>query len=585
MYLRMTKRKNKDGSEVEYYQLAETVYNRDRKRPEAKIIHNFGRVDQLDKAVLQRLAASILRVCEEPELAEGQGGRVGEIEVEETRSYGPVYVAERLWEELGIGEALRARMAARRCRVPHDRLLLALTANRLEAPCSKLACHEHWLQEEVNLPEAADWKLEQLYRALDFLLEEADGIEKEVFFRVADLFNADVDLIFWDTTNFWCEIDEEDEDEESWRGQDFPALRKRGHNKEGRDGQPQVAVGLALTRDGLPVRSWVFPGNTVDVTTVAKVKEDLRGWRLGRCVFVGDAGMYSTENKEALSKGLGRYILAVPMRKVKEIEQEVLTRPGRYRQVRPNLEVKEVVVGDGERRRRYLLCRNLEEAAREKSHRERLLELLRAEIATLGRRRTDEDDESVDEACEPPIDEPATAASEPEKAHPKRVCELLSSRRFGKYLRRDGRGGLEIDEAKVKREERLDGKFVLTTNDDTLSPEDAALGYKSMMIIEGCFRRMKTAGLRTRPLFHWTAHRIVAHIKLCVLALTLQWAAEIRCQDSWRNIFLELRRIRSVRYTTGGQTIVQTTKPTAEALAYLEKLRISPPRKILDISR
>lgn len=111
-----------------------------------------------------------------------------------------------------------------------------------------------------------------------------------------------------------------------------------------------------------------------------------------------------------------------------------------------------------------------------------------------------------------------------------------------------------------------------------------ALGYKSMMLIEGCFARMKTAGLRTRPVFHWTPHRIVAHVKLCVLALLLERAAEIRTGDTWRNVYQQLRRVRAVRYTLAGRTIVQTTRPTPEALAYLEKLKIPRPKKLLSVT-
>ena len=128
-------------------------------------------------------------------------------------------------------------------------------------------------------------------------------------------------------------------------------------------------------------------GDTADVTTVARIKDDLRAWRLGRCVFVGDAGMYSAENVAALSPGLGRYILAVPMRKVKEVATEVLTRPGRYKPVADNLQIKEVVVGDGERRKRYVLCLNPEEAARERAHREQVLTELCAELNLLRERR------------------------------------------------------------------------------------------------------------------------------------------------------------------------------------------------------
>jgi transposase len=80
------------------------------------------------------------------------------------------------------------------------------------------------------------------------------------------------------------------------------APRKRGMSKNGRADAPQMVIGLAVTRDGLPVRHWIFPGNTVDVSTVAQVKDDLKGWQLSRCVFVGDAGMVSQANLTQLSQ-------------------------------------------------------------------------------------------------------------------------------------------------------------------------------------------------------------------------------------------------------------------------------------------
>jgi hypothetical protein len=237
-----------------------------------------------------------------------------------------------------------------------------MAANRLEDPGSKLACAERWLPDIAWLPEASGLTVDQLYRSLDVLAVWADEIERDVFLRTADLFRLDVDLIFYDTTTAYFEIDDTDEDEQEWAGRLYAPLRRRGHSKQGRDDKPQVIIALAVTRDGMPVRSWVLPGDMADVTTVARIKDDLRAWRLGRCVFVGDSGLYSAENLVELSRGLGRYILAVPMRKVKGVERDVLRRPGRYRQVTDNLQVKEVWVGDGERRRRYVLCLNPDEA-------------------------------------------------------------------------------------------------------------------------------------------------------------------------------------------------------------------------------
>jgi hypothetical protein len=555
----MTKRRNKDGSVVAYYQLAETRWDPAKRRPTAHIIHNFGRADTLDREALVRLARSITRVChgglDVPEEVAPPGEA---LELEWARPLGVVHMARALWEELGIGEVLRGLERPGPRRAPHELALFTMVANRLAEPLSKLACYEHWIPERVYLPEAEGLTLEQLYFALDFLDTHIDAIEREIFFRTADLFRADVDLIFWDTTTIAFEIDAEDERDETRRGTTLPPLRKRGYSKEGGHHNPQVVVGLALTRDGLPVRSWVLPGNTVDATTVAQVKESLRGWRLGQAIFVGDAGMDSEANRQELAKGLGHYILAMPMGKLTEVQQAVLARPGRFHPVNDHLEVKEVIVGDGARRRRYIVCRNLEEAKRQRQHRGEILAALRQELDHL----------------DPQAPE-----------HSKRACELVASARYGRYLARGPGGRLAIDAAVVRRVARMDGKYVLLTNDDTLTPEDVGLGYKAMTLIAGCFRRMKTTGLRLRPVYHWTAHRITSHVKLCVLALLLQRAAEIRTGETWRHIRLALEELKAIRYHVQGTTIVQTTRPTAQAMAYLKKLGVPPPKRLLSVDR
>jgi len=563
MYLRTTRRKNKDGSVTEYYQLAESIWDPEAKSPRANIVHNFGRADQVDPEELRKLARSIIRVCNDgidvpSEVGGGDG--LPRIEIDWAKPYGTVHVAQALWEELGIGAVLRkaqGRSKRRQRRAPHEQALLTMTANRLSAPCSKLNCHKEWVPKDVYLPESEELTLEQLYFAMDFLEDNIEEVEKEIFFQVADLMRADVDLIFWDTTSVYFEVDEEDTGTYQHHGRDYEPLRKRGHNKERRDGDPQVVVGLALTRDGLPVRSWVFPGNTVDVTTVKKVKEDLRGWRLGRSVFVGDAGMDSEENRAELSKGLGKYILAMPMAKLKEVQQEVLTRAGRFTKVNNNLEVKEVVVGDGERRRRYVLCRNKKEARRQHRHRQEILEGLRLELEALDRNPDD---------------------------HPKRACQLQASKRYGRYLRKTATGKLRIDAKAVKRAEKMDGKYILLTNDDTLHKHDVATGYKALMIIEACFRRMKTTGLRVRPVYHWTPHRIVSHVKLCVLALLIERVAEIRCKDTWRNIRQTLDQLKVVSYRSGQKTIVQRTKLSPGTAAIFKSLKIPAPKRVFSVS-
>ena len=556
MYLRSTKRRNRDGSTVEYYALAENVWNTATQRSETKVIHSFGRADTLDRDVLARLVHSIRRILVDGGIdhvaTHGRPVQVADILIERVHDLGVVHVAKAMWDKLGIGAAIQKRVREKKLQAPHEAALLAMTAQRLDRPGSKLACHERWL-DRVWLPEAKDLGLYQLYRAMDLLAEHGDAIEEEVFWNSADLFKLDVDLVFYDATTAWFETDDEDVASHEWRGLKFEPLRKRGHSKEGRDNDPQVIIALAVTREGIPVRSWIFPGNTSDVTTVTKIKDDLRGMKLGRTLFVGDAGMYSAANLEQLSKGAGRYVLATPIQKVKEIKNEVLSHPGRYADIAANLRAKEVILGDGERRRRYILCLNQDEADRQKWRRAEVLRTLEAELESL---KTD---------------------------HPKAACRLVASKRFGRYLSLDAKGRPYLDRDKVKRAEHLDGKFVLTTNDDTLSVADIALGYKGMWIIESCFRKMKTTGLEVRPMFHWMPQRITAHVKLCVLALMIQRAAELRTEMSWSKIRTALDGLKAVTYRTEKQAIVQTTNPTKSALAILKKLDIAKPKTIISV--
>jgi len=270
-------------------------------------------------------------------------------------------------------------------------------------------------------------------------------------------------------------------------------------------------------------------------------------------VFGGDAGLYSKANLDELAKGAGRYVLAAPIGRVREIRDEVLSHPGRYADVTPSLRAKEVVLGEGERRRRYVLCLNEEEADKQRRHRAEILALLEAELASL------------------------------KADHPKAACRLLASRRFGPYLSQDDHGRPYLDQAKVRRAEQLDGKFVLTTNDDTLSVADIALGYKGMWVIESCSRKMKTTGLAVRPMFHWMPHRITAHVRLCVLALMIQRAAEITTGLPWGRLVPLLERLKAVRYTSEGRTIVQATTIGPELADIFKKLRIATPKPILAV--
>lgn len=563
MYLRETRQKRADGSTLTHLQLAESVWDPVKRQSKIRVVFNCGRAD--DPAVaerLRRLARSILRRCAPEEIvAEHPDWRLIE-----AWPYGDVHVLEQLWQRLGIAEVITKTLGRRKFGFPLERALFAMVANRACAPTSKLYCYEQWLAKDVRIAGTEPLELHHLYRAMDFLEANKPAIEQAIYFRVADLLNADVELIFYDTTSLHFEIDEEDAgtgEANTVRGsvaagaKRYGAPRQRGHSKNGRSDAPQIVVGLAVTREGLPVRHWIFPGNTVDVTTVEQVKQDLKGWRLGRCVFVGDAGMVSKDNLAQLTRGGGRYIVCMPVHRGGEVDRQVVSRPGRYRPVAENLQVKEVTVGNGERRRRYVVCYNPQEAERQRRHRGEVLRELEAELESLR--------------------DPHTSG------HSKRVCALRASRRYGCYLRLTKAGQPVIDAARVKAAERLDGKFVVHSNDDTLSAEDMALGYKQLQRVEEAWRVLKS-GLRMRPVYHWAVHRIHAHVALTVLALLLERAAELACADTWRNIRDDLKQIKLAQLSSPNGTVWQVTEPAVAAAKRLKALKIKAPAPLLDLA-
>ncbi len=563
MYLRESRQKRTDGSVLTHLQLAENRWDAQKQRARVEIIYNCGRADDAANTDrLRRLARSILRRCAPEEIV----AENPEWQVVNAWNHGDLYVLEQLWQRVGIPQVIAEVRAAHKFDFEVERALFAMVANRALAPSSKLYCYEQWLKEEVHLEGAGSLELQHLYRAMDFLEAHKEAIEKALYFRMADLLNLDVEIVFYDTTSLHFEIDEEDhgvgpEDtlhgSQGAGGKTYRAPRKRGHSKNGRFDAPQIVVGLAVTRDGFPVRHWIFPGNTVDVTTVAKVKEDLKGWQLSRCVFVGDAGMVSKANLETLAKSGGKYILCMPIHRGGEVATAVVTRPGRYQKVAENLEVKEVLVGEGERRRRYVVCYNPEEAARQRRHRQQALAELDAEIASL--------------------------AEQSASGHSKRVCELRASGRYGRYVRLTKTGQPRIDAAHIAELEKLDGKFVVHSNDDTLSAADLALGYKQLQRVEIAWRSLKS-GLKLRPVYHWAVHRIHAHVAMTVLALLLERLAEQACADTWRNIRDDLKRIKLAQLSSPNGTVWQITEPPADALKRLKSLKIPKPPPILHLA-
>ncbi|GAC1551483.1 MAG: IS1634 family transposase [Myxococcales bacterium] len=572
MYLRVTQRRNKGGEVVRYLQLAHNERN-ERGVPVARIIHTFGREDEVDRVALARLVASITRFLE-PEAALAAGAPAG-FDFLEAREQGRPHVVQALWQELGVGRALERVAASRRYQRDVERHVFALVAQRTIAPHSKLEA-TRWAPREVVLPGVGELSDDGLYRAMDFLLECSERVQEAVFFSVANLLNSEVDVIFFDTTSTYFEVETDDDPDDHTpapdaSAEDAPAAdaptggaplvesgqRRLGHSKDHRPDRPQVVIGLAVTREGVPVRVWTWPGNTSDQTVIEQVKGDLGGWKLGRCVMVVDSGFSSSENLRYLQRAGGHYIAGMKLRSGTAEARLALKRQGRYHVVAENVEVKQVIVGDGAARQRFVIARNPREADRDRERRDRTISRLEAELAKLEQVRG--------------------------QAHEKAACKLRAHRTLGRYVRQTKTGQLMIDRTKIRDEQRLDGKYLITTSDDTLSPEEVALGYKNLLEAERGFRDLKGTIL-LRPVYHRREDRIRAHVLICFLALVIIRVAELRAGQTWRTIGDDLARIKQGRFRSPDGEFSQRTELTTDQRDLLKTLGVPEPPRFGEIT-
>jgi Transposase DDE domain len=566
---------NKDGTVVSYLQLAHNERHPVTGSPVAKVIHSFGRADKVDRAALARLVGSISRFLDPGKAV--AAAAAGEVEVIDSRRMGAAWMLGRLWDRLEIGTAVRRVAAARRLGGDAtERVVFALVAQRACEPGSKLAA-TRWVAERVFIGGCGGFSDDAAYAAMDFLLAALEEIAAEIFSSVAHLLNLDVDIVFVDTTSTYWEMEaaaglaeaadrdggadeDEDEDEDEEKPPDEEGARLLGHSKDHRDDLPQVVIAMAVTRDGIPVRCWTFPGNEQDQKIIRTVKDGLGSWNLRRLVWVADRGFASAANRACLSRGGGHYIHAEKLRNTNGEAAAALARQGRYHQVAGNLRVKEVWVpakDAGERAERFAVCHNPEQAERDQAVRERLIAHLEGLIAGSD----------------------AWAAS--------RRDELVGSLRgkpgLRRLLRRTKTGLLRIDRSAAARETHLDGKWLLRTNDHTLTPEDLAAAYKQLIAVERGWRDMKGA-LRLRPVFHHREDRIRAHVQLCWLALLLIRIAENATGDTWRNLHHELDRMHLVTLATSDGQVAQRSAATPGQQTIFHALDLREPPKFFDFT-
>ena len=558
-YVKTSVRTTRAGT-VRYLQLAHNEWDAEAQRSRTRVLYNFGREDELDKDAVRRLVAALSRLLDPAEAL--AAAEPGELSVTASRPAGGIHVLDQLWRKLGLDGAVRRTLAGRRLSPETERVLFALVANRALAASSKLAAAD-WVCADVHVDGLDETTDDACYRAMDHLLAIERGLAEQAYFQVTDLLNLEIDLLFFDTTSTYFETEEADEDvPRDARGERVEpgsgdtageaGFRTHGKSKDSRDDLPQVIVGMAVTRDGIPVRVWSWPGNTADSGLIRQVKKDLREWTLSKIIWVADRGFTSEQNRRFLMQGGGGYIIGEKLRSGSPEVKAALSRQGRYKTVRDNLQVKEVRLGDdGDR---FIICHNPDQAERDAAIRARLVAQLEEIIA------------GTDELT------PAERG---------RLEGSLAARPgLKRFLRVTPAGLLRLDKAKISAEENLDGKYLLRTSDPHMSTEDIALGYKQLLEVERGWKDMKQV-IDLRPVYHRREDRIRAHVILCWLALLLIRVAENTAGQPWNRIRAGLQRQHAVTWTGPAGTFRQTTDLTKPLRDLYTALNIEPPKKIL----
>lgn len=538
-------RKKTSGARA-YLQIVES--RREGAQVRQQVIATLGRVEDLrESGQLERLLRSGARFATKAIVVDALND--GSAITTEVRRIGPALVFERLWEETGCRDVVETLAGDRKHGFALERAIFLTVLHRLFGGGSDRAA-DRWREDyRINGVEGLD--LHHLYRAMAWLGEELptseqdgrtpfaprclkDVVEERLFERRRDLFSK-LDLVFMDTTSLYFE------------GAGGQTLGQHGYSKDHRPDLHQMILAVLLDGDGRPVCTEMWPGNTADTGSLIPVVDRLRRrFSIERVCIVADRGMISAETiAELEARGL-LYILGVRERTDKLVRELVLDDPTPFvpltltkHRKGINYEAKAVVLAG----RRYVVCRNHEEAKKDAADRAAILAALERQL------------------------------KKGDKA-------LVGNGGYRRFLATTGKNGFIIDRAKAEQDARFDGIFVLRTNTD-LPPIDAMLCYKQLAMVEHAFRTAKSL-FATRPIFHKLDETIRGHVSCSFLALVLKSALEDRIADlgrpaSWPEILADLDSLTETEVKQDNKHFILRSAPRPAAGLALRAVGVALP--------
>lgn len=540
----------KTSGNNQYLQIVKNV--REGTKVKQYILGTLGRTDQLaGTGDIEALIEKLARYSDQALMVLSGQSQINA----STFSIGPNLIFERLWNELELPQIIHGLVKMRKYGFDVERAIFLTVLHRLFVSGSDRQC-ERWKNNQ-HVEGTEKLSLQHFYRAMRFLGEETedqlgktpfadrctkDVIEEKLFERRVDLFSG-LSMVFFDTTSIYFEGD---------GGEETGSL---GHSKDHRPDLHQMIVGVILNQRGEPISCEFWPGNTADVSSLIPVVDRMRErFGVGSFCIVADRGMISGDTIKKLEKRNISYILGVRMRKQKVIREDVLTRGGRFEEVRlekddPDhdpLKVKEVLANN----QRYIICRNDRQARKDEATRNAILASLEEKLQSGAKK-------------------------------------LIGNKGFRKYLS-VRRNSVTIDKKKVDEEKRFDGKWVLTTNTN-LTAAEVALQYKELWRVEYVFRDMKSI-LETRPVYHQLDETIKGHVFCSFLALLLRKELDKRLDAQnldleWNDIKRDLLSLQEVVIDeTSNRRVVIRTTPKGVCSSVFRAVGVALPPTIKELT-
>ncbi len=560
MYARVQKIKRPNGHVDEYVQILESY--REGGKVHQKLIANLG-----NKQVLKNQLGSLLKILK-PSLLRGSES----VEPEVSAPYGVVFLVHHLFSDLGLfdlfDELSRSAGFA-------DRVAL-LVANRLCSPCSEHAL-AGWLESSYVVDRRGErflpvWKsrgrvkvdlvwLNQFYRTLDILIAHKERIEKEMYLRLRDLFHLKVEVVFYDLTSTYFE------------GEGPSEIARYGYSRDGRPRNRQVLVGVVMA-NGFPIAHQVLEGNLRDDKTVEGVIEDLgKRFEVGRIIFVGDRGMV-TQESVGFVQGQGHgYLVGLVRRRREQIIRYIESAQGPGRECAVGITVGEraslpktwvwEVKGEGEGVRVFVV-HSQEREAYERAMRERSMGRVREEL----------------EALKEQVAKGKLKSREKIGFH---VAKILSRNHGHRYFdwRISKQGGFEYFEhpVRLEREKKIEGKYLIQTEEKELDAVEAVKQYKELSEVERGFRSLKDV-LEMRPIYHQKESRVRAHIFVAALSFLLERVLEKKLKAagvslSAREALQALNTVSVVEFDVGVQKKTGVTPGSQRARQVLGVVGVS----------